>query len=146
MKMQLVKEWMTPDPVCVPPTCTVPEALKLMKDRHIRRLPVVEKGALLGIVTYGDLREVQPSPATTLSIYELNYLLNQLTVEKVMTRRVFTVTPQTTIGDAARLMLRNTIAGLPVMVAGHVVGILTESDIFRLVVKTWEQADELVPA
>jgi len=146
MKTELVKDWMTPDPVCVMPSTTLPEALNLMQERHIRRLPVVAKGKLVGIVTRGDLRGAQPSEATSLSIYEINYLISRLTLDRLMTKQVFTVTPGATIGEAARLMLRHAIAGLPVVVDGRVVGILTESDIFRMVVTRWEAEKEAVPA
>jgi CBS domain-containing protein len=140
MNTQMVKEWMTPDPICATPETTVPDALQLMDQRRIRRLPVIDShGKLVGIVTRGDLRGAQPSEATSLSMYEIHYLLGKLTLERVMAHPVVTVTPNTTIGDAARLMLKHKIAGLPVMDGGRVIGILTESDIFRMVVGMWEE-------
>lgn len=140
MKTELVRDWMTPDPICAAPDLTLPEAHKLMEEHHIRRLPVVDKhDQLVGIVTRGDIRGAEPSGATSLSIFELNYLLSRLTVDKIMTRKPVAITPDTTIGEAARLMLDKKIAGLPVEEAGRVVGILTESDIFRLVVWMWEK-------
>jgi CBS domain-containing protein len=140
MKTELVKDWMTANPVCATVHTTLPEALQLMQKSRIRRLPISdEHGKLLGIVTRGDLRGAQPSEATSLSIYEINYLLAKLTLDKVMTRNVMTVTPNTTIGEAAKLMLKHKIAGLPVVADHRIVGILTESDIFRMVVRTWEQ-------
>ncbi len=141
MKTELVRDWMTPEPVCAHPQMTLPEAHKLMKDRRIRRLPVVDRDKLVGIVTRGDIRGAQPSEATSLSIYELNYLLGRLTLAQIMTRNPVTITPEATIGGAARLMLRHKIAGLPVVEGGRVVGILTESDIFRLLVKAWEEEE-----
>ena len=105
MEDQLVKDWMTRGPVVISPKTTLPEAHKLMKERHIRRLPVVDHDKLVGIVTLGDVREASPSDATTLSIYELNYLLAQLTVDRIMTRNVLPVSPGTTIREAARMML-----------------------------------------
>lgn len=136
MSGNLVRDWMTPNPVTIGPKTTVPEAHRLMKDRDFRRLPVVdEHGRLIGIVTLSDLREAGPSSATTLSIFELNYLLAQLTVEKIMTRDVVTVSPDATIRDAARLMLKHEVGALPVMENGKLVGIITESDIFRVVVQ-----------
>jgi len=146
MKTELVKDWMTPDPVCVSPQTTLPEALELMHKRHIRRLPVVSNGKLAGIVTYGDLRGAQPSEATSLSVYEVTYLLNKVTLERLMAKNVVTVTPQTTVGEAAKLMLRHKIAGLPVIEDGQVVGILTESDIFRMVASNWEKEEAPTPA
>ena len=138
MKTELVRDWMTSEPVCASPQMTLPEAHKLMKDHRIRRLPVVDRDKLVGIVTRGDIRGAQPSEATSLSIYELNYLLGRLTLARIMTRDPVTIMPEATIGEAARLMLRHKIAGLPVVEGGRVVGILTESDVFRLLVEAWE--------
>jgi CBS domain-containing protein len=146
MKTDLVRDWMTPNPVTAPSDMPLPEALETMKAHHIRRLPVVERGRLVGIVTRGDLRGAQPSAATSLSIFELHYLVGRILLSEIMTRNPITVSPDTTIHAAARLMLQHKVAGLPVVSDGQVVGIITESDIFRLVVKTWEQADEPVPA
>lgn len=140
MKTELVRAWMTPDPICALPDLTLPEAHTLMEEHRIRRLPVVDKhGQLVGIVTRGDIRGAEPSGATSLSIFELNYLLSRLTLDRIMTKNPVTITPETTIGEAARLMLDRKIAGLPVVDHGRVVGILTESDIFRLVVWMWEK-------
>ena len=138
MKETLVKEWMTSLPICVSLKTTLPQAEQLMKEHRIRRLPVLHNGKLVGIVTRGDLRGAAPSEATSLSVFELNYLLDQVTMDRVMTPKPATVTPETTIGEAARLMLEYRISGLPVVRDGQVVGIVTESDIFRLLVKQWE--------
>lgn len=138
MKTQLVKDWMTSNPVCATAHTTLPEALQMMQERRIRRLPVVEQGRLVGIVTRGDLRGAQPSEATSLSIFEIHYLVGRITLDRLMSKNVLTVTPGTTIGQAASLMLKNKIAGLPVTEDGRVVGILTESDIFRMIVRMWE--------
>lgn len=138
MTDQRVKNWMTRDPVVISPKTALPEAYRLMKERRVRRLPVVDRDQLVGIVTLGDVREASPSDATSLSIYELNYLLTRLSVDQIMSREVLTVGPETTIREAARLMLENKIGGLPVVENGKVVGILTESDIFRMIVQAWE--------
>lgn len=127
-----VRDWMTPNPITIVPKTTLPDAHKLMKDSRIRRLPVVEHGHLVGIITLGDIREAQPSDATTLSIYELNYLLSKLTVDKIMSRDPLTIRADATIQQAARLMLDHKIGGLPVMEGDRIVGIITESDIFRI--------------
>jgi CBS domain-containing protein len=138
VKDHLVKDWMTSNPVVISPKTAVPEAYRLMKERRVRRLPIVDRDQLVGIVTLGDVREASPSDATSLSIYELNYLLTRLSVDQIMSREVLTVGPETTIREAARLMLENKIGGLPVVENGKVVGILTESDIFRMIVQAWE--------
>ena len=137
-RRHLVKEWMTPDPITICPETTLPEANRLMKECGIRRLPVVDNGRLVGIITLGDVREASPSQATSLSIYELNYLISRLTVGKMMTQDPITITPDTSIEAAARLMLEHKIGGLPVVEGAKVVGIITESDIFRLLVTEGE--------
>ncbi len=139
MKHTLVREWMTPNPVTCPSTMSIGEADELMTARNIRRLLVVDDGHLKGIVTRGDVRGAKPSDATTLSVFEIHTLLSKLTVGKIMNTHVLTVAPNTTIHDAAKLMLDRKIAGLPVVEHGHLMGIITESDIFRMVVKTWEE-------
>lgn len=143
MKTQLVKDWMTKDPVVVEPTMTVPEAHALMTRYRIRRLPVVTDGKLVGIVTLGDVRGAEPSEATSLSIFELNYLLSKLTLDRIMTRPVATIRPDETVFDAARLLLQKKIGGLVVIGdGGDVIGVITESDIFRMIVRLWEQEAE----
>ncbi|HEX9796471.1 MAG TPA: CBS domain-containing protein [Anaerolineales bacterium] len=142
----LVRDWMTPDPITITVDTVLLEAHKLMTDNSIRRLPILKDGELVGIVTLGDVRGAEPSEATSLNIWELNYLLSRLTVERSMRQPVVTVTPATTIAEAARLMLDNRIAGLPVVDQGRLVGIITESDIFRMVVEQWQEPAKLVPA
>lgn len=137
-----VGEWMSTPVVSISPSLPISNAHQIMKRNNIRRLPVVEDEQVVGIITIGDVREASPSDATTLSIWELNYLWAQLTVEKVMTRKVITVTPDTAIVDAAEMMLEHKVSGLPVVNAqGKLVGILTESDIFRMLIKA--RTDEL---
>jgi CBS domain-containing protein len=135
MKRQLVKDWMTHDPVVITPDVTLPEVHHIMAEHKIRRLPVVDNGKLVGIVTRGDIREASPSDATSLSVFELNYLLSKLQVRQVMTRKPVTVKPQTSIERAAQIMLENKIGGLPVLERGKLVGIITESDIFSMLVR-----------
>lgn len=130
---------MTKDVVVVSPDTTVPEAHRIMTEKSIRRLPVVDGKKLVGIVTRGDVRGAEPSDATTLSIWELNYLLAKLKLSEIMTRNPITITPDATVMEAAQLMLDNKISGLPVVDAeGIVVGIVTESDIFRMVASAWQ--------
>jgi CBS domain-containing protein len=136
MKKELVRDWMTPNPITVTPKTSLPEAHQIMVSEEIRRLPVVdEAGRLIGIVTLGDVRGAQPSPATSISVWEMNYLLSNLDVERIMTPDPVTIHPQQTVGEAARTMLENRISGLPVVDEdGRLIGIITESDIFSMVV------------
>jgi acetoin utilization protein AcuB len=134
-----VKEWMTTPVISVEADTPVADAYNIMMERSIRRLPVVQNGKLVGIVTLGDLREARPSSATSLSIYELNYLLSKLTVDKVMTHNPFTMSPETPIQLAAKMMMDRKVGGLPVAdEEGNLVGIITESDIFGMLVDQWE--------
>ncbi|HFC11938.1 MAG TPA: CBS domain-containing protein [Anaerolineae bacterium] len=141
MKTELVGNWMSEGIITVDTTTTLPEAHSLMKAKNIRRLPVVDKKKrIVGIISLGDIRAAEASPATSLSIWELNYLLAKLKVKDFMTENPVTVTPETTIGEAANLMLAHKISGLPVVNADYdLVGIITESDIFEMIVlHEWE--------
>lgn len=132
----MVKDWMINTVITVEAKSPISAAHHLMKNNNVRRLPVLKDNKLVGIVTIGDVREASPSDATTLSIWELNYLWAQLTVEKVMTRDILTVQPDTPILNAAEIMLEKKISGLPVMEGDQIVGIITETDIFRMLVKS----------
>lgn len=143
MKKQYVRDWMSSDVITITADKTLPEANQILVREEIRRLPVVDKnGELIGIVSLGDIRSAQPSPATALSVWELNYLLSTLKIDKVMTRNPVTIGQEATIGEAARTMLENRISGLPVVDdTNHVIGMITESDIFSMVVLTeWSTA------
>jgi len=111
---------------------SINEAFSLMKENNIRRLPVVEKGKVTGIITIGDLNQASPSTATTLSIHELNYLLAKTKVKDIINKKqkLITVGPENYIETAAKLMRRNRISGLPVVEDNKLVGIITETDIF----------------
>ncbi|ACL22934.1 CBS domain containing protein [Desulfitobacterium hafniense DCB-2] len=125
-----VKQFMTSRVFTVSPEDNIADTMALMREKQINRLPVVDKGKLVGIVTDGDLREVSPSPATTLSIFELNYLVGKTSIRDVAVKKVITCTPDTKIEDAALLMREHGIGALPVVENGKLVGIVTESDIF----------------
>lgn len=125
-----VRNRMTANPVCITPDTPIPEALELMKKRKIRRLPVTEGQKLVGIVTQLDLMRVSPSPATSLSIFEIHYLISRMAVKEAMTKDPATISPDATIEEAALLMRERGIGGLPVVENGKVVGIITETDIF----------------
>lgn len=128
----LVRELMTPNPVTVRPDTSVPDALRLMRERKVRRLPVVDShGRLVGIVSDKDLLSASPSPATTLAVWEIPELLGKLKVETVMTRDVITVAEKTPLEEAARIMADRKVGGLPVMQGPDLVGIITETDLFK---------------
>jgi acetoin utilization protein AcuB len=118
--------------ITVPPDMPINEALNLMKKDHIRRAPVIHNGKLIGIVSDKDLLNAAPSQATSLSVWELNYLLSKITVKDVMTKKVMTVQENTPIEEAARILADNKIGGMPVMRGDKVVGMITETDLFKM--------------
>jgi CBS domain-containing protein len=143
MERTRVRDIMTSPAVVVTPDTTLPVANSLMKEKRIRHLPVVENGRLVGIVSRGDLREASISASINADQYELHFMLNRLTVGKLMTRKVFTVTPDAFLVHAAELMTTNKIAGLPVVDPdGAVVGIITESDLLKMLVRKLREAEE----
>ncbi len=128
----LVRETMTPDPIVVHPDTSFGDAMELLRAKKIRRLPVVDdKGVLVGIVVEKDLLKAAPSPATTLSVYEIPYLLSKLKIKDIMTKRVITVEEDWPLEEAARVMVEHKIGCLPVVRGNKVIGIITETDIFR---------------
>lgn len=141
-----VRDIMSSPVICIDSKSSVTSAQLLMQEHAIRRLPVVDEGRLVGIITLNDVRGALPSEATTLNRSELEYLTEQLKVERVMRREVATTTEETSLKDVARLMAQHKISGLPVVSAsGIVVGMVTESDIFKVLVDLLE-LDEPTPA
>ncbi len=137
LKDNLVRDWMSRSVVSTSSKTPITDVHQLMKEYGIRRLPVIDNGKLVGIVTIGDVREAQPSDATTLSIWEMNYLWSKITVKDIMHTPVTTVRNDAPMIEAAQLMLDKKISGLPVLDAyDNVVGIVTESDIFRMIVQS----------
>jgi acetoin utilization protein AcuB len=128
----LIKKRMSSPVITVAPDLPIMQALDLMKKNRIRRLPVVKNGKMVGIVSEGDLLNASPSDATSLSVWELNYLLGKITVDEIMTEKVITVDEDTPIEEAAFLMDENKIGGLPVVHKGELVGLITETDLFRI--------------
>jgi acetoin utilization protein AcuB len=142
MKQVLVRDIMSSPAICIDSQSTVPTDHLLMKEHNIRRLPVVDDGTLVGIITLGDVCGALPSEATTLNRFELSYLIDQLKVERVMTRNGITVTPDTSLAETARLMIHHKISGLPIVSAeGRVAGVVTESDVFRVLVEMLESRE-----
>ncbi len=128
----LVGERMSHPIISIAPDMPVQDALAMFKRERIRRAPVVKEGKLIGIVSDKDLLNASPSSASSLSVWEMNYLLSKITVLEVMTKNILTVAEDTPIEEAARIMADNKIGGLPVLRDGHVVGIITETDLFKL--------------
>jgi len=128
----LVGERMSHPVISITPDMPIHDALSLFRQERIRRAPVVKNGKLVGIVSDKDLLNATPSKATSLSIWEINYLLSKVTVAEVMTKKVLSVAEDTPIEEAARIMADNKIGGLPVMRDGHVIGIITETDLFKI--------------
>lgn len=133
-----VQDWMRENPVTIAPDATLATAQDLMSEHEVRRLPVVERGELIGIVTHSDILRQIPITADE-SDDATRVLLTQRTVREVMTYSPITINPSATIQEAAERMLEYQVSGLPVVRSGKVVGIITESDIFRLVVESWAE-------
>ncbi|MBN1887148.1 MAG: CBS domain-containing protein [Thermoflexales bacterium] len=132
----LVKDRMTPQPITIAPDASVAEAFRLIRENKVSYLPVIDKkDKLVGIVTQMDLQRASPSLATTLSIFEANYLLANLKVREVMSSPPITVSEETPIEEAAWVMVKHEIGCLPVMRGEQVVGVITETDIFKAFVQ-----------
>ncbi len=130
----MVRDYMSPNPVTVGPEDSVGQALQLMKEHSIRRMPVVSRDKIVGIVTRQDLLKASPSSATSLSIWEINYLFPKVKISEVMTREVITISPESVLEKAALLMRENSVSALPVIERNRLVAIITESDIFKALI------------
>jgi acetoin utilization protein AcuB len=126
-----IKNRMAHDPITVDVSLPIPEAMKLMKSGGLRRLPVLEHGRLVGMVTDHDVREAMPSDATSLSIWEINSKISRITVKETMTRTPLTIGTEAGVEQAARLM-QHKIGGLPVMSGEKLVGIISVTDVLWL--------------
>ncbi len=147
MERTRVRDIMTSPALTIGSDTPVPAAIALMRQHDIRHLPVVESGRLVGMISRGDLREASITASINADQYELHFLLSKLTVSKLMSRRVYTVTPDAFIVHAAELMTENKIAGLPVVdERGGVVGIITESDLLRMLAAKLREAEEATAA
>jgi len=138
-----VRDIMTSPVICVDSFTTVTDAQALMKEHKIRRLPVIDDSKLVGMLTQGDVRGALPSEVTTLNRAEQEYLVKQLRVDRVMSRKVIIATEEMSLVEAARLMVQYKIGGLPVLAGDKVVGMVTESDIFSLVVAMFDKLDQI---
>lgn len=132
MNKELVKDHMTSPVISISSDTNLAEAHKLMTVSKVRRLPIVDKDKLIGIVSLNDVLGARPSSASSLSVWELNYLVANLKIKDIMCDKVFSISPEATIGDAAKMMLEKKFSGIPVTDKDKLVGIITESDIFRM--------------
>lgn len=130
-----VGERMSRPVIAVAPDMPINDVLAMFRRERIRRAPVMKDGKLVGIVSERDLLNATPSSVTTLSIWELNYLISKVTVKNVMAKKVVTVDQDTPIEEAARIMADKKIGGMPVVSAGKVVGIITETDLFKILLE-----------
>ncbi len=129
-----VRDYMTRNPITVTPETTFPQAIKAIRNNKIRHLPVVDGQKLVGLIVENDLLSNQPSKATTLSVFEIYALLDSLLVNQMMSKPVVTVEGDCPIEEAARIMVDNKFSCLPVMAGNDLVGIITETDIFKALV------------
>jgi len=127
-----VGERMSRPVISVSPDMPINDVLAMFKKEHIRRAPVINKSKLVGIVTETDLLNASPSDVSTLSVWEMNYLISKVTVKRVMSKKVITVDAGTPIEEAARIMADNKIGGMPVLNNGRVAGMITETDLFKV--------------
>ena len=130
----LVKNWMCDDVITVDAKSSMQDAMDLLKKNDIRMLPVMKKGRLVGMITDRDLKKASASDATTLEIHEMLYLLTKIRVKDIMTKEVITVPPDFTVEETAQVLLTNKISGVPVVNdAGRLVGMITQTDLFRVI-------------
>ena len=141
-----VKDFMTRQVVYISPDTTVAHAADIMREQGLHRLPVIENDKLVGLVTEGTIAEASPSKATSLSIYEMNYLLNKTKIKDVMIRKVITVSQYASLEDATYLMLKNKVGILPVVDNEQVYGVITDRDIFKAFLEVSGYGEEGVRA
>lgn len=132
----IIERRMTRNPVTATPDMSVAEASALMKQEKVHRLPVLDKDKkLVGVISEKDILYASPSPASSLSIHEMAYLLSKLTVKKLMTKNVVAISKDTTVEEAARLMVDQDLSCLPVLEDGKLVGIVSKSDMFKILLE-----------
>ncbi|NLA98013.1 MAG: CBS domain-containing protein [Spirochaetales bacterium] len=132
----IIERSMTRNPVTATPDMSIAEASALMKQEKVHRLPVLDKDKkLVGIITEKDILDATPSPASSLSIHEMAYLLSKLTVKKLMSKNVVTINKDTTVEEAARMMVDQDLSSLPVLEGDKLIGIVTKSDMFKILLE-----------
>lgn len=130
-----VGERMSSPVITVSPETPIHDVLVMFKKEHIRRAPVIKDGKLVGIVSQGDLLNASPSPVSSLSVWEMNYLISKVTVKQVMSKKVKSIDVDTPIEEAARIMADLKIGGMPVMRSGTIAGMITETDLFKILLE-----------
>ena len=128
----IVKEVMRTNVICASSDTKATEVKNMMTENNVSKLPVVDNGKLVGIVTKNDLLKAEPSSATTLDMFEISYLLSKLTVKKIMNTKVISVGPNEVVEEAARIRVDNKISCLPVVDGDALIGIITKSDLFHM--------------
>ena len=131
----LVRKKMKKDLITITKDDRMTTAKKILREKNIRHLPVVDGKKLIGLVSNMDIRKAEASPATSLEIRELHYLLDKLTVGEIMTRNVITISPDISVEEATTLLHDNKIGCLPVVEDGNLVGILTENDVMEILIE-----------
>jgi acetoin utilization protein AcuB len=142
-----IRDIMTENPLTVDSETSISDAKTIMKENNIRRLPVVDKGKLVGMVTERMILEASPSPATSLSIHELHYLISKMKVKDIMVKNPVTISPDATFEETLLLGQEKRIGGFPIVEDGKLVGITTESDLVRFITSIWgarEKASTLI--
>lgn len=129
MNTQIVRNWMTLHPITITPETTLPETKQLMLDYHVRRLPVVNKDKLVGIVTWRDINRAEDWDGVDFGGHDTKSLLQRLTAKEFMSYVPITISPDATVGEAVGLMVENKIGGLPVVEDDKLVGMISETDI-----------------
>jgi len=133
--LMLVKNWMSKEVISVDASEAMKDANQLLREHKIRMLPVMDKGKLVGVVTDRDLKRASASDANALDVYELLYLLSKIRVREIMTQDPVTVPPDFTVEETAEILLKHKISGVPVVDSDAVVGVITQSDIFRAMIR-----------
>jgi len=132
----IIERRMTRNPVTATPDMSIADASNLMKQEKVHRLPVLDKDKkLVGLITEKDILYASPSPASSLSIHEMAYLLSKLTVKKLMSKNVVTINKDTTVEEAARMMVDQDLSCLPVLEGDKLIGIVSKSDMFKILLE-----------
>ena len=142
----IVKKWMTPDPITINATQTLADARQVFQQHSFKRLPVVDnKGQLVGIISDRDMKEAAPSDASTLSVYELNYLNDKIRVSEIMTSPVLTVETEDSVEKAAEIMHERKVSGLPVFENGKLAGIITVGNVLEAFITLAKVSQPQIP-